>query len=151
MVLDLHLTTGRKHDTQIGPQLMGRSQDEIDILLGDKGYDDRAFREMLRGMGVRPLIKHREYKPYDKAANARMDQELYHKRSLGETVNSVIKRKYGDSVSSRVWYRQFREIVVKYVVHNMERAIKMAIYVILVLGAILALGRRPRKDFYKAV
>ena len=53
---------------------------------------------------MRPLIliKHREYKPYDKAANARMDEELYHKRSLAETVNSVIKREYEDSVSSRV-------------------------------------------------
>jgi IS5 family transposase len=150
VVLDLHLTTGRKHDTQIGPQVAGRSRDEFDILLGDKGYDDRSFRKMLRKIGVRPLIKHREYKPYDKAANARMDEELYHKRSLAETVNSVIKRKYGDSVSSRVWYRQFREIVAKCVVHNVERAVKTAIYVILVLGPILALRRRSQEDFYKA-
>jgi len=39
------------------------------------------------------LIKHREFAPYDKAANARMDQAFYHWRSLVETVISVLKHK----------------------------------------------------------
>lgn len=73
--LDLHLITGRKHDTWIRSCGAGRCRDEFNILLGDKGYDDHPFREMLRKMGVRSLITHREYKPYGKAANAHMDQE----------------------------------------------------------------------------
>lgn len=37
-ILDLHVTTTRKHDTQITPSLIDRNQDEIAVLLGDKGY-----------------------------------------------------------------------------------------------------------------
>ena len=45
--------------------------------------------------GVRPLIKHRVFAPYDHAHNARIDHGLYNQRSICETVNSVIKRSYG--------------------------------------------------------
>ena len=43
---DLHLTTTRKHDTQIAPQLLGRN--EMETMSGDKGYDDQRLRNMLR-------------------------------------------------------------------------------------------------------
>jgi len=90
MVLDLHVTTTRKHDTQIAPGLTERNLDRFHTLTADKGYDDRSYRSWLRSWGKRPLIKHREFKPYDKAANIRMNEELYHRRSLVETVISVL-------------------------------------------------------------
>jgi len=126
-VLDLHVTTTRKHDTRIAPQLTERNLEGFEALAADKGYDDQELREGLRAAGKRPLIKHREYQPYDKAANARMDAQLYHRRSLVETVISVLKRKYGAAVSSRVWWRQFRELVVRCLVYNVERAVKLGV------------------------
>jgi len=39
-----------------------------------------------------------------------------------ETVFSSIKRTHGDAVRARTWYREFRELVVKCVVHNIKRA-----------------------------
>ncbi|ATZ60765.2 MAG: transposase [Methanosarcinales archaeon Met12] len=96
---------------------------------------------MLRGRGVRPLIKHREFKPYDRAANARMDKELYGQRNMAETANSVIKRRYGDHVRSRKCHHQFREIIGKCIVYNIERAIKS---LVLNIQAII------QKLFYKA-
>lgn len=57
-----------------------------------KGYDDMSFRELLRAEGLRPLIKHRVFAPYDHAHNARIDDDRYNQRSVYETVNSVIKR-----------------------------------------------------------
>lgn len=39
-ILDLHVTTTRKHDSQIAPSLIKRNPDKLDVLLGDKGYDD---------------------------------------------------------------------------------------------------------------
>jgi IS5 family transposase len=125
MVLDLHLTTTRKHDTQIGPKLTERNLSRFQTLIADKGYDDRAHRQRLRRRGKRPLIRHRELGPYDKGANARMDQKLYHRRNLVETVISVLKRRYGSAVRSRVWWRQFRELVAMCVVYNLERAVKL--------------------------
>ncbi len=56
-----------------------------------------------------------------------MDAQVYHRRSLVETVISVLKRKYGDAVSSRVWWRQFREMVAMCVVYNVERAVKLGV------------------------
>jgi len=45
-ILDLHVTTTRKHDSQIAPSLIKRNPEDIDILLGDKGYDDHKIRRL---------------------------------------------------------------------------------------------------------
>lgn len=126
-VLDVHVTTRRTHDTQIAPQLTERNLERFRTLVADKGYDDGAHRHWLTAWGKRHLIKHREFAPYDKAANARMDEKIYHKRSLVETVISVMKRKYGNAVSSRVWWRQFRELVAMCLVYNLERAVQLGV------------------------
>ncbi|ELZ78496.1 ISH9-type transposase [Haloferax larsenii JCM 13917] len=120
-ILDVHVTTTRKHDSKIAPSLIMRNIEEVDILLGDKGYDDQKIRALARETGVRPLIKHREFSSLHKAWNARLDTNLYGQRSQNETVNSRLKRKYGAFVRSRDWWKQFRELVIKCIVHNLER------------------------------
>ncbi len=60
-VLDLHITTTRKHDTRIAPSLINRNASEFEVLLGDKGYDDQQIRVVARENSIRPLIKHREF------------------------------------------------------------------------------------------
>jgi len=147
IVLDLHMTTTRKHDTQIAPGILKRNQGSFHVLTADRGYDDGMLRAMLRGVKVRPLIKHREFKPYDKAANARIDKGLYHKRSLLESVNSAVKRKYGSWVRSRAWGRQFREIVVKHFIYNIDRASKSLAFPLIICVAIAF--KFVEKDFYK--
>ena len=122
-ILDLHITTTRKHDTQIAPSLINRNAAKIGVLLGDKGYDDQQIRTMARENGVRPLIKHREFSSFQKAWNARLDTELYGQRSQSETVNARLKRKYGAFVRSRRWWKQFRELILACIVHNLDRAI----------------------------
>ena len=93
-------------------------------LTADKGYDDMSFRETLRAVGHRPLIKHRVFAPYDHTHNARIDGDLYHQRSITESVNSSIKCSDGSAVRARDWYRQFREIALIAGVHTVERAIE---------------------------
>ncbi len=122
-ILDLHITTTRKHDTQIAPSLINRNTSEVEVLLGDKGYDDQQIREMARENSIRPLIKHREFSSLQKAWNARLDTELYGQRSQSETVNSGIKRKYGAFVRSRRWWKQSRELVLACIVHNLDRTL----------------------------
>ena len=122
-ILDLHITTTRKHDTQITPSLINRNAAEVGVLLGDKGYDDQQIRAMTRENGIRPLIKHREFSSLQKAWNARLDTELYGQRSQSETVNSRLKRKYGAFVRLRRWWKQFRELAFVCIVHNLDRAL----------------------------
>ena len=122
-ILDLHVTTARKHDTQIAPSLINRNSSEIGVLIGDKGYDDQLIRATARENGVRPLIKHREFSSLQKAWNAQLDTELYGPRSQSETVNSQLNRRYGAFVRSRHWWKQFRELTLACIVHNLDRAL----------------------------
>ncbi len=55
--------------------------------------------------------------------NSRLDADLYGQRSQNETVNSCIKRKYGALVRSRLWWKQFRELVVGCLTHNIDKAL----------------------------
>jgi IS5 family transposase len=122
-IIDVHIMTTRKHDSQIAPSLIKRNSEEVVVLLGDKGYDDQKVRTLVRETGVRPLIKHREFSSLHKAWNARLDADLYGQRSQNETVNSRLKRKYGAFVRSRHWWKQFRELVVGCLTHNIDKAL----------------------------
>ena len=123
-IIDLDVSAKWPNDAKIGPKISRRNTGSLESLAADKGYDSAAFREQLRENGVRPLIKHRLYQPIDHAHNARLDADLYNQRALTESVNSSIKRSILDSVSSRAWFRQFREIVLAASVHNVKRAVK---------------------------
>ena len=122
-ILDLHATMTRKHDSQVAPPLIKRDPESININLGDKGYDDQKIRRFACQYEVRPLIKHREFTSLHKAWNARLDADLYGQRSQSETVNSTLKRKYGAFVRSRRWWKQFRELALACIVHNLAQAI----------------------------
>jgi len=95
----------------------------VAILLGDKGYDDQKVRALAREENIRPLVKHREFSSLHQAWNARLDADLYGQRSQNETVNSRLKRKYGAFVRSRHWWKQFRELVVSCLTHNIDKAL----------------------------
>jgi len=122
-IIDVHCTTEKRHDTQLGWQVARRNAGDLASLAADKGYDWMELRENLREEGVRPLIKHREFRPIDHAHNARIDGPRYRQRSTCETVFSTIKRTLGDAIRARAWFREFREIVLKCVVHNIKRTV----------------------------
>lgn len=122
-ILDLHVTTTRKHDTQIAPSRINRNTAEVVVLLEDKGYDDHQIRAMAHKNTIRPLIKHRTFSSVQQAWNARLDAELYGQRNQSETVNSRLKRKYGTFVRSRHWWKQFRELAMGCLTHNLDQTL----------------------------
>jgi len=69
-ILDIHCSTRKPHDTQLGWQVARRNADGLTSLAADKGYDWMRLRDKLREDGVRPLIKHRIFRPIDHAHNA---------------------------------------------------------------------------------
>jgi len=122
-IIDVHVTTTRRHDSKIVPSLIKRNTGNLVVLLSDKGYDDEKVRALARETGVRPLIKHREFSSLHKAWNARLDADLSGQRSQNETVNSRLKRKYGAFVRSRHWWKQFRELTIACLAHNLDRSL----------------------------
>jgi len=70
-ILDVHCTTEKRYDTQLGWQVARRNAGDLASLAADKGYDWIDLREKLREEGVRPLIKHRKFQSIDHARCAR--------------------------------------------------------------------------------
>lgn len=124
VILDVHCSTNKPHDVPIGEQVLKRNLDKISVLTADKGYDDRDLRSLLRRNGVRPLIKHREFAPINAAQNARLDKDLYNRRQIAESVFRVLGQRYSDTLKSRSWYRQFREVAIKAAVKNIDDSIE---------------------------
>lgn len=110
------------HDTQVGRQVLSRNLNRLQTVTADKGYDWDGLREALRQADVRPVIKHREFCPLDMAHNARHDDDIYHQRSIVEAVFFALKQRYGDTLRARTWFGQFRELVLKAAVRNIELA-----------------------------
>ena len=78
------------------------------------------LREKLHEEGVRPLIKHREFRPIDPRIMRVIDGPRYRQQAICETVFLTIKRTLGDAVRARTWYGEFRELVLMCVVHNIK-------------------------------
>lgn len=93
------------------------------ILLGDKGYDNQKIQALAHEDNLRPLIKHCEFSSFHEAWNARLDADLYGQRSQNETINSRLKRKYGAFIRSRHWWKQFRELAITCLTHNLDRSL----------------------------
>ena len=118
-ILGIHNTTTRKYDSKIILPLTKHHR--LKSLCADMGYDDIKVRRTLRIRGIRPLIPHREFKQKHRYWNSLIDKKSYHKRSLSETVNSIIKRKYSDTLFSKNWRTQFKEIKLMAIVYNIDR------------------------------
>lgn len=127
-IIDLHCTTRRRHDSQIVLPLTRKHR--LRILCADRGYDDNKVRGTLRARGVRPIIPYREFKNKRKVYwNSLIDMKIYHKRSFCETVNSVIKRKYSDTLYSKNWRSQFKELTLLAIVYNLDRKTRVLLEV----------------------
>ena len=124
-ILDIHCSTTREgSDADLAEQIARRNAGDLRSLAADKGYDKQSLREALREFGIRPLINHHIFAPYDHAHNAKIDERRYNQHSMTETVNSAMKRSLGFAVRARSWFREFREIALRCVVYNIKRAVK---------------------------
>ena len=78
-ILDIRVTTTRKHDTQIAPQVVKRNAASIAVLTGDKRYDVQTLRQLAHDHDIRVLIKHREFTPLHKGWNEGLVRDIYHR------------------------------------------------------------------------
>jgi IS5 family transposase len=122
-ILDVHCSMKQPHDTQVGRQVLRRNLAQLETVTADKSYDWDALRYELRDAGVRPVIKHREFYPLDMAHNARHDENVYHRRSVIEAIFFALKHRFDETLHARTWFGQFRELVLKAAVRNIEQAV----------------------------
>lgn len=112
---------------------------KINNLTADKGYDSEANHKFVRKeIGAFSIIPAKEweegYKTHGRYRRMMKDNfptELYHRRNIVETVNSVQKRKFGDELRSRLWYMRKKELKVIDVVYNVHRLLRNSVYVVI--------------------
>jgi transposase len=117
-----------------------------DLYVMDKGYDSEEIHELIRDtlkscslIPVRNRRRKRIFGYYRRRIARSFDQEKYHQRNKVETVFSVLKRKFGESLKARKYRLQIKEIKIKVILYNLSRLLKM-FFVLIVI-----------EEFYKAL
>jgi hypothetical protein len=101
-----------------------------DLYVMDKGYDSEDIHELIRDtlnscslIPVRTRKRKRIFGYYRKRLSHSFDLEVYHQRNMVETVFSVLKRKYGESLKARKFRLQVKEIKIKVILYNLSRLV----------------------------
>jgi len=99
-----------------------------DLYLMDKGYDSEKIHELIHEtLNADSLIPVRTRKRkrisgfYRKRLSRSFNNRLYHQRNMVETVFSVLKRKFGESLKARLYRLQIKEIKIKVFLYNISR------------------------------
>ena len=114
---------------------------EPDVFYGDRGYDANSiFKLCFEKLKAYPLIlqrnlnvpKHRRTGRYRKQTFDVFDYGEYLQRNKIETLNSMIKRRFGSNVKSRTDKLQRVEILTRVIAYNIDRLIRTGKQVILI-------------------
>jgi len=106
---------------------------EPDVFYGDRGYDSNSiFKLCFEKLKAYPLIlqrnldvpKHRRKGKYRKQTFDVFDYGEYLQRNKIETLNSMIKRRFGSNVKSRTDKLQRVEILTRVIAYNIDRLIR---------------------------
>jgi len=93
------------------------------VILADAGFDGRQIKS---GDVIPPVRRHGTLRAPERIARAELVAQarldgLYGQRWKCETVHSVIKRKFGDTVRSRTTRFHFHEVFIKGLIYNIHR------------------------------
>ena len=70
-------------------------------------------------------MKHHKYSYRHTLIREGYDEDKYHQRNKVETVNSVIKRLFGEVLRARIWVMQKKEMLAKILAYNIRRIVKL--------------------------
>ena len=108
----------------------------LSVVVADKGYDSEdnhvMVREKLKGFSVIP--SRYEHVPiwktrgkYRKEMKRGYSKILYNQRNKDETIVSVIKRLFGEHISSKLIRMQNRELTFRYIAYNVHSILNLVI------------------------
>ena len=135
LMLTLRIRKRARHDNVDFRPLMKRVRrlGLIDVGVGDKGFDaeknHKLMRDELGALFIAP-IRNKEVPvwrtkgEYRKKLKRYFPEKAYHQRSKKETVISVIKRCYGDTLYSTTFSGQKKEICYKIMAYNVDKIIE---------------------------
>ena len=125
------------HAEKLLKQCHRTRQSELYVI--DKGYDSEEILELIHKtlnscllIPVRNRNRKRIFGYYRKRIARLFDNEKYHQRNKVETVFSVMKRKFGESLKARKYRPQIKEIKIKVILYNISRMISTLSFLILI-------------------
>src|SRR5690606_24307250 len=102
----------------------------------DKGYDSEEIhtliREEIKADSIVPLRERKRKRingKYRKQLNKEFDKITYNRRNIVETIISVVKRKFGETLRARKVRNQVKEVKVKLIVYNINKKLIEIIWI----------------------
>jgi hypothetical protein len=108
----------------------------LSVVVADKGYDSEEnhvlVRENLNGFSIIPPIYEnvpiwKTHGRYRKEMKRGYHKILYNQRNKDETIVSVIKRLFGEHITSRLIRMQNRELTFRCIAYNVHRMLNLII------------------------
>jgi len=132
LVCAIKIRHRQRHDSVDFVPLLQKANGIIPIgtVVADKGYDSEKNHVAANNLGIASIIPPRyEYVPVYKTRGYHRkmlkrqgyDSVTYHQRNKCETIFSVIKRMFGDNVTSRKISTQNRELMYRVIAYNAYR------------------------------
>jgi len=142
IILLCKMRKGHKHDTKDAKPLIKKLAKYYfpEIFYGDRGYDDNEIFDLVWNvLGAYPLIlqknlnvpKHRRSGTYRKLTYDIFDYGEYLQRNKIETCNSMIKKRFGSNVKSKINKCQKMEIGLRVIAYNIDRLLRIGKEIIL--------------------
>jgi hypothetical protein len=142
-VMACETSSGNVHDVKHVPSLLDKVASggyDVKCAIADKGYDSEAVHEMIQSkLGATAIIparvpdkktdrkvpkrKNRRHMAEVFSSPDSEESKTYRRRSLAETVNSMIKRKMGGNVSGHTDQSRHKETMYRCIAHNIMRAL----------------------------
>lgn len=129
------------HDTQHATTLLRQCNRlrKSECYVMDKGYDSEIIHKQIREeigsdsiIPVRDRMRKQIKGKYRRKLNRDFDKTRYNKRSLVETVFSVLKRTLSETIRARKYWFQVKEIKIRLIVYNVQLAVKK-FFIVLIL------------------
>ena len=121
----------------------------ICIVVADKAYDSEdnhvLVREKLHGFSIIPpryeqVPVWKTRGKYRKEMKRGYNKILYNQRNKDETIVSVIKRLFGEHITSKLVRMQNRELTLRCIAYNTHRMVKLIVIVMVSTQPILHYG-----------
>jgi hypothetical protein len=132
-LLAFHVTKSRRHDSQIAPIVL-RSSNRVKksrCYVMDKGYDSERIHQLIHeDLESQSMIPIRDWHAsyvsgkYRQIMASSFDAKTYGRRNMAETVFSILKRLFGETIYSRSYRQQVKEIKLKCIIFSIDRFLK---------------------------
>jgi transposase len=148
VITGLKISQQPVHDIPHAEKLLKQSHRtrQSDLYVMDRGYDSNDIHRLIHDcLQAGSLIPVRDRKRkrisgyYRRLMKKMFDLDQYHQRNKVETVFSVLKRKFGESLKARKYRLQIKEIKIMVILYNLSRAMNSFVVLVIV------------EDFYRAV